>query len=47
MLKRHQHAPVKLGNIADCCTRVNERRTGVPFYNRDFLVYTFAMDVLK
>lgn len=32
-----------LGNIADCCTRENERKTGIRFYNRDFLVFTFAM----
>ena len=44
---RQKLDPVELGNIADCCTRVNERKTGVLFYNRDFIVYTFAMDVLK
>ena len=44
---RHSLDPVQLGNITDCSTRVNERRTGVLFYNRDFIVYTFATDVLK
>ena len=33
-----------LGNITDCFTRETERRTGIRFYNRDFLVYTFAME---
>lgn len=39
--------PVKLGNIGDCSTMVNPRKTGVCFHNRDFLVFTFGMDVLK
>lgn len=39
--------PVKLGNIHDCSTMVNPRKTGVCFHNRDFLVFTFGMDVLK
>lgn len=30
----------KLGNIADC--RAVQTPTGVRFYNRDFLVYTFG-----
>lgn len=34
---------VDLGNIADCSSRVNERKTGVLFYNRHNLVYTFAI----
>ena len=38
--------PVKLGSILDCSTSVNERKTGVLFRNRDFLVYTFGMDIL-
>ncbi|AGR89048.1 hypothetical protein CHA_P10094 [Pseudomonas phage CHA_P1] len=39
--------PVKLGNIHDCSTTVNPRKTGVCFRNRDFLVFTFGMEVLK
>lgn len=35
--------PTSLGNIADCSSRVNERKTGLLFYNRHFLVYTFAV----
>lgn len=38
---------VKLGNIANCHTSVNESKTGVQFYNNGVLIYTFAMDVLK
>lgn len=41
---RQKLDPVSLGNIADCSSRVNERRTGILFHNRDFLVYTFAND---
>ncbi|MBC7198082.1 MAG: hypothetical protein H5U32_02420 [Pseudomonas balearica] len=37
--------PTKLGHIDDCRTVLNERRTGVRFYNRDFLVYTFGPEV--
>ena len=39
--------PVKLGSIHDCSTTVNPRKTGVCFHNRDFLVFTFGMDILK
>jgi len=41
---RQKLNPVELGNITDCSTRVNERKTGILFYNRHFLVYTFAME---
>lgn len=33
--------PVDLGNIADCSSNVNDRKTGIQFYNRHNLVYTF------
>lgn len=39
--------PTKLGHIDDCRAVLNERRTGVRFYNRDFLVYTFGPEVAK
>lgn len=39
---RQKLDPVSLGNIADCFTRENGRKTGIHFYNRDFLVYTFG-----
>lgn len=39
--------PVDLGHIDDCRTAQTDRRTGVRFYNRDFLVFTFSMDVAK
>lgn len=35
----------KLGHIDHCRAVLNERRTGVRFYNRDFLVYTFGPEV--
>jgi len=34
-------APSDLGSIADC--RTVKTDTGVRFYNRDFLVYTFGL----
>ena len=37
--------PTNLGHIDDCRAVLNERRTGVRFYNRDFLVYTFGPEV--
>lgn len=33
--------PTNLGHIDDC--RTSQTDTGVRFYNRDFLVYTFAL----
>lgn len=33
--------PVSIGNIKDC--RTSQTDTGVRLYNRDFLVYTFAL----
>ncbi|ANA49146.1 hypothetical protein PMW_21 [Pseudomonas phage phiPMW] len=38
---------VKLGNINDCSTFTKSSRTGVQFRNRDSVVFTFGMDVLK
>lgn len=38
---------VKLGHIDDCEALPNANRTGVRFYNRDFLVYTFGWDVMS
>lgn len=35
--------PVELGNIEDCSSNINERKTGLHFYNRHNLVYTFAI----
>lgn len=40
-------APAQLGHIDDCRAALNEQRTGVRFYNRDFLVYTFGPEVAK
>lgn len=39
--------PVGLGHIADCRTSETDRRTGVRFYNRHILVFTFSMDAAK
>lgn len=39
------YTATKLGHIDDCRAVLNERRTGVRFYNRDFLVYTFGPEV--
>lgn len=39
--------PVKLGNIHDCSTFEKPSKTGVQFRNRDFVVFTFGMGVLK
>jgi len=42
--KRHSGQaldPVNLGNIADC--RTSQTDTGIRFYHKDFLVYTFAL----
>jgi len=39
--------PVDLGHIDDCRTTETDRRTGVRFYNRHILVYTFSPDVAK
>jgi len=38
---------VDLGHIADCRTSETDRRTGVRFYNRHFLVFIFSMDAAK
>lgn len=35
--------PIRLGSIHDCSTSINPRKTGLCFYNRDHLVYTFAV----
>lgn len=37
---RHKLDPIALGNIEDCRTSVTD--TGVRFYNRHHLIYTFA-----
>lgn len=40
---RQQLDPTNLGSLADC--RTVRTDTGVRFYNRDFLVYTFALPI--
>lgn len=40
-LGRPALAPTNLGHIDDC--RTSQTDTGVRLYNRDFLVYTFAL----